>query len=83
MIVVNDGNNLVFDSKSDLCHLHVSRTQDQLYAFIQCVDASIEEYQAGKNRGTRRYWGKFDWENEEACIKAILHKGGKWPELPD
>ena len=81
MIVSNDHNNLVFDEGSPLCLLQVEQSQGQLFAFVQCVDASLEEHRAGKNRGTKRYWGRFDWNAKEASIKAILHNGGKWPDL--
>ena len=82
MIVVNDDNNLVYDSESPLCILKVEHTQRQNYAFVQCVDASLEEHKAGKNRGVKRYWGRFVWESQEHYIREILHDGGKWPELP-
>ena len=42
MIVVNDDNNLVYDSESPLCILKVEHTQRQITP-LQCVDASLEE----------------------------------------
>ncbi len=82
MIIVNDLNNLVFDDQSDLCHLQVEETQGHLCAFVRCVDASLEEHQVGKNKGLKYYWGHFNWEDQEGCIKQIMKNGGKWPRLP-
>ncbi|TQV85222.1 hypothetical protein FKG94_03260 [Exilibacterium tricleocarpae] len=82
MVIVNNHDNLVFDECSPDCHLQVEQSQGQLFAFVQCVDASLQEHRSGKNRGTKRYWGKFDWSTKEESIRAILHYGGKWPTLP-
>ena len=83
MIIVNDLNNLVFDDHSQLCRLEVAETQGQLFAFVRCVDASLDDYQSGKNKGTKEYWGHFTWDNQESCIKQIMKNGGKWPILPN
>ncbi|OQX33922.1 MAG: hypothetical protein B0D91_13345 [Oceanospirillales bacterium LUC14_002_19_P2] len=82
MIVVNDGNNLVFDDNSADCLLHVAQSQGQLFAFIQCIDASLEKYQAGNYRLTKRYWGQFAWNDQEHCIREIMRNGGKWQNVP-
>lgn len=82
MIVTNNNNNLVFDDQSSDCRLIVSRTGGRNYAFVQCLDASAEEHAKGKNRGTRRYWGEFHYDDKENSIRQIMNSGGKWPDLP-
>ena len=67
--VVNNGNNLVFDFYHKDCRLVLSHTQDNNFAFVACLDASKEEHEAGKNRGVKKYWGRYDPEQPEDSIR--------------
>lgn len=70
--------NLIFDSSNPLCTMIVNKAQDQVYAFIQCIDQGMD----GSLEETRRYWGRYDFSNAEYAVGEILKWGGKWPQLP-
>ena len=80
-VIVNEGNNLVFDFYHKDCRLVLSHTQFDNFAFVACLDASKEEHEAGKNRGVKKYWGRYDPEQPKDSIREIMNFGGKWPDL--
>ncbi|MAW08346.1 MAG: hypothetical protein CME61_08740 [Halobacteriovoraceae bacterium] len=81
MKITDDSDCLLFDDQHPKCNLIVAETQGQLFAFVTCLDLGLPH-----NRLTaphqKRYWGKFDWAQQEASIREIMHNGSKWPELP-
>ncbi|EAQ8948821.1 hypothetical protein ZP73_003604 [Salmonella enterica subsp. enterica] len=66
-------NGLVYDSTNPKCKCILNNSQNTLYAFIVVLDGDY----------TKRYWGKYDHDAQEASIKEIMLWGGKWPDLPE
>lgn len=81
MKIFNDIGNMVFDDADPRCRFYVSSTQGHQFAFVQCLDLGFSENRLSVP-GIKRYWGLWDWDDEEGSIKQIMAQGGKWPELP-
>ena len=80
MKIINDGDNLVYDSDNPLCSIEINNSQGELFAFITALDIGVEHRRL-KEPQPMKYWGKFSWNDEAGSIKEILHTGGKWPRL--
>lgn len=73
-VLVSSG--LLYDDANPLCGKILDRSQGQNFAFVQCVEEKHpDDY-------PRRYWGRWDFEDEERSMREILECGGKWPNLP-
>ncbi len=72
--------NLVYDSEHPLCSMEVVPSQGVLFAFITVLDIGMSDRPL-KKPDTRRYWGRFSWEDQEGSILKIMKTGGKWPQL--
>lgn len=71
--------NLVFDAEDPRCRMVLSRTQGRDYAFVQCLD--IGTGRNFDNAREKNYWGEYDETHPEASVKAIMERGGNWPDL--
>ena len=71
--------NLVFDSESPRCWMVLSCTQGRDYALVQCLD--IGTGRDFDNAREKNYWGEYDETHPEASVKAIMERGGNWPDL--
>lgn len=80
MKVANDMGTLVYDSEHPLCSMKLCNSQGQLYAFLTVLDMGMPHCPLNPPH-QKRYWGRFSWEDEVGSIAAILHNGGKWPQL--
>lgn len=70
-------NGLVFDREDADCKLILSKCQDDVFAFVQCIDTGMD----GSQREIKRYWGRYCFEQSEESILQILRWGGQWPDL--
>lgn len=68
-------NGLVYDDSNPLCSMEVSRSQGENYAFITVIEEKWPDH-------TKRYWGRFDFDDKEGSLIEIMETGGKWPDLP-
>ena len=81
MKVTNDYGNLHYDSDDKRCRLITANDGQSHYGFLQCLDLGNPGNRL-KTPGKKRYWGRFNPDQPEQSIKAIMGQGGKWPALP-
>lgn len=82
MYLVNDQENMIFDSEDYRCLLIKAMGPDgRIHAFIQCLEVgNIHNHL--KILHPKQYWGFFNPEEPEESIKEIMRHGAKWPVLP-
>ena len=80
MKVVNGSGNLMYDDCNPNCRIELCRSQGELFAFVTALDIGVPNNRLSKPF-QKRYWGRFNWENESGSIRHILEWGGKWPML--
>jgi len=73
-------NNLLFDDSHEDCHLVISSSQGQTFAFVQALDLGMA-HSRHKKPIKSRYWGTWDFSNQQESLEEILKYGGKWPDL--
>ncbi|HCC82270.1 MULTISPECIES: hypothetical protein [unclassified Methylophaga] len=82
MYLVNDLENMIFDSEDDRCKLIKAMGPDgKIHAFIQCLDIG-NIYNRLKKPHEKQYWGFFSPDEPEESIKEIMRHGVKWPAIP-
>jgi len=74
--------NLLYDDSLPDCLCVISCTQDQEFAFIQCLDIRPPNLRRFKPI-PKRYWGKWSYNDPEQSIKKIMANGSQWPLLPN
>lgn len=72
-------NGMIYDESNRDCQCHLADAQHEVFAFIQCLDVGMDGTASAIKK---RYWGRYDHDNKEASIRAIMENGGKWPVLP-
>lgn len=82
MYLVNDLENMIFDSEDEQCLLIKAMGPDgRIHAFVQCLDVGNVNNRL-KNPNAKQYWGFYDPDEPEESIKEIMRNGAKWPALP-
>ena len=81
MKVYNNAENMVFDDDDPRCRFYISGTSGVQFAFVQCLDLGWPDRRLSYP-GIKRYWGIWDWDDQEDSIQKIMNNGGKWPDLP-
>lgn len=83
MYLVNDHENMIFDSEDDRCLLIKAMGPDgRIHAFIQCLDVG-NIHNRLKTPHTKNYWGFYNADEPEKSILEIMHCGVKWPALTE
>lgn len=72
-------NGMIYDEAIRDCQCQLATTQNELFAFIQCLDLGMDGQETPIKK---RYWGRYDHDDKEESIRAIMQNGGKWPLLP-
>lgn len=70
-----NANVLIYDDAHPQCSIRVVRSQEHLFAFIQCVVMDMD----GVVTGTKRHWGLFEFDSEEH-VRFIMAIGGEWDD---
>ncbi|KZY32536.1 MULTISPECIES: hypothetical protein [unclassified Oleiphilus] len=80
MKVINDTENLVYDSGHLMCRIIFNTAVGQDYAFVSFMDVGFDHCRL-KKPIRKRYWGPWDHDDPEGSLKLIMDWGGKWDEL--
>ncbi len=80
MKIQNETGNLIYDAENPQCSIELCSCQGELFAFVVALDIGMHHCRLSTPQ-QKRYWGKFNWDDEAGSIGNILASGGKWPKL--